>query len=107
VTSIVVDSETLDKVERVKNKIGEVDFVFCSPMRRAKQTADLIFGKGNYKTLHFIKEYGTPKEIIGKPRKFAIDFWEVKHKKDKMDVNWIPSGGESFTSVAHRAEELY
>jgi len=107
VTPIVVDSETLDKVEQAKNKIGEVDFVFCSPLQRARETADLVFGKGNYKVLDFIKEYGTPKEIIGKPRKFAIDFWEVKHKKDKMDINWTPAGGESFASVADRVERLY
>lgn len=106
-TPIVVDSETLDKVEQVKNKIGEVDIVFCSPLQRAKETADLVFGKGNYKVLDFIKEYGTPKEIIGKPRKFATDFWEVKHKKDKMDINWEPKGGESFASIANRVERLY
>lgn len=107
VTPIVVDSETLDKVEQAKNKMGEVDFVFCSPLQRARETANLVFGSGNYKVLDFIKEYGTPKEIIGKPRKFATDFWEVKHKKDKMDINWEPEGGESFASVANRVERLY
>lgn len=107
VTPIVVDSQTLDKVEQTKNKIGEVDVVYCSPLKRARETADLIFGKGNYKVLDFIQEYRTPKEIIGKPRKLAEDFWEVKHKKDKMDINWEPEGGESFASVANRVERLY
>lgn len=107
VTPIVVDSETLDKVEQVKNKIGEVDFVFCSPLQRARETADLAFGKGNYKVLEFIKEYGTPKEIIGKPRKFATDFWEVKHKIHKMDIKWEPEGGESFASIADRVDKLH
>lgn len=104
---IVVDSQTLDKVEQVKNKIGEVDAVYCSPLKRARETADLVFEKGNYKVLDFIKEYETPKEIIGKPRKFATDFWEVKHKIDKMDINWTPEGGESFSSIANRVEGLY
>lgn len=107
VTPIVVDSQTLDKVEQTKNKIGEVDVVYCSPLKRARETADLIFGKGNYKVLDFIQEYRTPKEITGKPRKLAEDFWEVKHKKDKMDINWEPEGGESFASVANRVERLY
>jgi broad specificity phosphatase PhoE len=106
-TPIVVDSETLDKVEQVKNKIGDVDFVFCSPLQRARETADLIFGEGNYKVLDFIQEYKTPKEIIGKPRKFATDYWEVIHKQDKMNIYWEPKGGESFFSVAKRAEKLY
>lgn len=104
---IVVDSQTLDKVEQVKNKIGEVDAVYCSPLKRARETADLVFEKGNNKVLDFIKEYETPKEIIGKPRKFATDFWEVKHKIDKMDINWTPEGGESFSSIANRVEGLY
>jgi len=84
-----------------------VDVVYCSPLKRARETADLIFGKGNYKVLDFIQEYRTPKEITGKPRKLAEDFWEVKHKKDKMDINWEPEGGESFASVANRVEWLY
>ena len=54
-TPIVVDSQTLDKVEQTKNKIGEVDVVYCSPLKRARETADLIFGKGNYKVLDFYK----------------------------------------------------
>lgn len=62
-TPIVADSETLDKVEQVKNKISETNVVYCSPLKRAKETADLIFGKENYKVLDFIQEYGTPKEI--------------------------------------------
>src|SRR5581483_5985341 len=107
VMPVIVDLETLDKVEQVKNKIGEVDVVYCSPLRRARETADLIFGKGNYKVLDFIQEYRTPKEIIGKPRKFATDFWEVKHKKDKMNINWEPEGGESFASVAKRVKKLH
>lgn len=107
VTPIIINSDTLNEVEQIKNKIGEVDVVYCSPMNRAKETANLIFGDENYRVLDFIREYGTPEEIIGKPRKFATDFWEVTHKKDKMDINWEPEGGESFISVANRVEELY
>ncbi len=106
-TPIVIDSETLDKIKKVKSKIGTIDFAYCSPLKRAQETADLIFGKGKYKVLDFIQEYRTPKEIIGQPREYAINFWEIEHKKDKMDVNWKPKGGESFISVADRAVKLY
>jgi broad specificity phosphatase PhoE len=106
-TSIVVDPETLNKAKQIKDKIGEVDIVYSSPLKRAKETTDLIFGKGNYKILNFIEEYRTPKEIIGKPRKYATEFWEIKYKKDKMNINWEPDGGESFASVAERARKLY
>jgi len=107
VTPIVVNSETLDMVEQAKDIIGRVDFVYCSPLQRAKETADLIFGKGKYKILDFIREYETPKKIIGKPREFATDFWQVVHKRDKLDINWEPVGGESFLSIAKRVEKFH
>lgn len=106
-TSIIVDSQTLDKIERVKTKIGSVDMVYCSPLKRARETANLIFGKNAYKVLDYIEEFGTPKEIIGKPREYAVDYWQVKHKEDKMDINWKPIGGESFSSIANRVTKLH
>ncbi len=107
VTPIVIDSETLDKVEQVKNKIKTVDIVYCSPLKRAQETADLIFGKKKYEVLDFIREYETPSEIIGKPRELVANFWELTHKRDKININWKPEGGESFSSVAKRVEKLY
>jgi len=106
-TPVVINTETLNKVKQAKNKIEAVETVYCSPMKRAKETADLIFGKDSYKILDFIQEYRTPKEIIGKPKGYATRFWEVKHKKDKMDIDWTPEGGESFASIAKRAKKLH
>lgn len=105
-TPIVINQEVLDKVEKIKNKIGKVDMVYSSPMSRTMQTAEIIFGKGNFKILDFIYEYGTPKEIVGKPREIAKKYWEVTHKKDKMDINWTPEGGESFNTIAKRVTRL-
>jgi len=106
-SSIIVDKETSSKIEKIKKKLGQVDSVFCSPMQRAKETADLIFGVRQYKELDYIQEYKTPNEIIGKPREVAIDYWEKIHKIDKMDINWQPEGGESFLSIVKRVRRLH
>ncbi len=106
-TPVFIDSETRHKVKEVKNKIGEVDIVFCSPLKRTMQTADLIFGKNNYRVLHCLREYGIPAETIGKPREVHVHFWAVKHKQDRMNIHWTPKGGESFASIAKRVKKFH
>lgn len=106
-TSIIVNDVTLEKIEKIKNKIGSVDKVYCSPMGKAIETADLIFGEGNYELLDYIYEFVTPDEIIGKSVEVGYKYWEVDHVKDKMDINWKPGNGETFASIADRAQKLY
>jgi broad specificity phosphatase PhoE len=106
-TPIVVDTETLAKVDQAKKKLGKVHKIYCSPLSRAKQTADLVFGINKYVVLDYIYEYKTPAELVGKPKEIAVDYWEVKNKKRKFKMHWTPEGGESLMSVRNRAESLY
>lgn len=106
-TSIVVDDDTLQKIEKVKQKIEKVDLKYCSAMNRARQSADLIFGEDKYAVLDYIQEYGTPTELAGMPRTAANEFWGERFKLKKLDINWTPDGGESFASIAGRAKRLY
>jgi broad specificity phosphatase PhoE len=106
-TQIILNKKTQELAKQIRSTIGPLDVVYCSPMIRAKETADLLFGKGEYKILSFIAEYKTPKEIVGKPKKDTYNFWGVEHKKDKMNIYWKPKGGESFSSIANRVEKLY
>jgi broad specificity phosphatase PhoE len=107
ITSILKDSETIQKIEKVKQKIKDVEQRYSSPMVRAVETSNLIFGPDNYQVIDYIYEYKTPKEIIGKSRDVAINYWEQKHKKDKMDIHWKPEGGESFFEIYERVKRFY
>jgi broad specificity phosphatase PhoE len=104
---ILINKKTMKCVQSAKKKLNQIDRVFCSPLLRAKQTANLIFGDGNYTVVEDIREYKSPSKLIGKDRSYAVKYWEVEHKIDKLDINWMPDDGESFASIAIRVENFY
>jgi len=108
-TSIYIDKETIKKTKdlQLKFESKKIDAIYCSPLVRSQETAKLIFPNKKFKILSFIKEYKTPKEILGKSRETAIKYWEIEHKADKLNIKWKPEKGESFEDIAKRAKMLY
>ena len=57
-SEIIVNETTAEMIADVRDRIrGKVDRAFCSPTVRTRQTAELLFGKGNYEVLDNTYEY--------------------------------------------------
>lgn len=104
---ILNDKQVQEEAKSIRLKVGNVDAVYCSPMKRAVQTAELIFGKCKPEVLKDIYEYPQPKEILDVSRAEAFNYWEVLHKDDKLDINWVPTEGESFHHIAQRVRKFH
>ncbi len=84
----------------------KIDKVYCSPLIRATETADLIFGKGNYEIVDYIYEYIRPRCLEGKTREEARKFWDWGLLEYRKDPNWKFDGSESFNDIKARAEKF-
>lgn len=83
----------------------EFDKVFCSPLIRATQTAEKLFG--NFEIIDYIYEYKRPAKLDGVPRKEARMFWEKHWASSSTDPNWSHDGSESFNTIVKRADKFY
>ncbi len=105
---IIVDEDTLAKVDKAQGIVFDADMVFCSDLNRAKETAILLFP--NRKDIVFsklLREYVRPSRFVGKDKKELVNFWEVEHKQEKYDPFWKPEDGESYFECASRAWKFY
>ncbi|HRY62985.1 MAG TPA: class I tRNA ligase family protein [Patescibacteria group bacterium] len=78
--------------EKIKNK--HFDLIFCSPLKRARETAEILFGKNNLKIDERLTE---------------IDFGQLTGKSwseaDEYREAGFP-GGESYSDVARRVNDF-
>jgi broad specificity phosphatase PhoE len=81
------------------------DKVFCSPILRAKQTAELLF-PDSFEVLDYIYEYQRPRFLTGKGKEEADIFWKTGIEKMKEDSSWSCDGSESFLEIKNRALRL-
>lgn len=96
----------------VKNFIKEnpykdwkLDKVYCSPLLRAQQTAESLFGE--YETVDYIYEYIRPRMLDGVPRKEAKLFWDKHKTESTTDPDWNYDESESFNTIVKRANKFY
>lgn len=79
--------------------------VYCSPLLRARQTAEKLFD--DVEIVDYIYEYKRPTKLDGVPRKEARKFWDKHWKKVTTDPNWSYDGSESFNTIVERADKFY
>lgn len=106
-SELLLNKEVETRLEKIKSQVSSVNHIYASPMKRAQQTATHLFGPKGYEILDFTYEYPTPSEICDVPSHVAVDYWQVKHLHDKMNVDWVPEGSESFRSISERAQKLH
>jgi broad specificity phosphatase PhoE len=94
-------------VENISTKLPPIkpDKVFCSPILRAEQTAELLF-PGRFEILDYIYEYQRPRFLTGNNKKEADIFWKTGIEKMKKDPNWSYDGSESFVEIKNRVLRL-
>jgi len=83
----------------------EFDKVYCSPLLRAQQTAEKLFG--NFEIVDYIYEYKRPAKLDGVPRKEARKFWEKHWNESTTNPDWSYDGSESFNTIVKRADKFY
>jgi len=94
------------QAKKLHKRIKHIDFeeVYSSPIKRAVDTAKIVSGKENVKTIENLKEIGlgeweskTQEEIKKNYAELFNNFWENPHLFKTI-------GGESFHDVKNRAE---
>ncbi len=80
------------------------DRVFSSPITRAKQTAELLFG--GYQVLDYIYEYLAPNVLAEKNKEEKRAFWKWAIEEFRRDPDWKYDGSESFNELKERAFKL-
>ncbi len=105
---IIVDEDTMVKVDKAQVAVSDSDVVFCSDLNRAKETVKLLFpNRKDIVYSELLREYVRPSRFVGKDKKELVNFWEVEHKQDRYDPFWKPEDGESYFECASRAEKFY
>ena len=92
------------EIQDLQKLCKNVDKVYCSPLIRAKETAEILVGD-NYEVLPWIYEYRRPKCLNGKSAKEIKKFWE-KHDKDKLGMFWRYDDSESLGDIRSRVNML-
>ncbi len=94
-----------DAVEKNPYNNLRFDKVYCSPLRRAKQTAEALFK--DFEIIDYIYEYVGPKRLYGKSQDEARIFWEKHWEIIHTDPDWNFDGSESFNEIVERAAKFY
>jgi probable phosphoglycerate mutase len=81
------------------NRLGEIDLVISSPLKRTMETASYISSTVETDTRWLELDYGT---LEGRPIESIDDeVW----KKWRSDVHWAPDEGESLEALGIRVSE--
>lgn len=98
--SLTTDSISALKNIKKKHHYPEVDAVFVSPLKRAKQSADIMFPKNNKIVIDEFIEYnfGEFEELTAEDLKDNDDFKEWL----RGDITARPPHGESNAEFVHR-----
>jgi probable phosphoglycerate mutase len=92
--------------ERLKNI--EIDFIYSSPQKRARQTAEIISKQKNLpiEFWDFLREIRVPSEVWGK----SINDPEIKKIDNTYDLKFLKnerySDDETFVELANRAQTV-
>ena len=81
------------------------DKVFSSPLFRAKQTAEKLFG--DYEIVDYIYEFRAPKELVGISKDIVNKFWREHWDEVRKDPDWKFNDCESFNEIVDRADKFY
>jgi len=102
-----IDPGQVAEIEDLKRELSTTAFshIYVSPQKRARQTADALFGK-DVTELPGIFEYVRPRNLNNIPRAQAAEFWDVTHKQDKYDPDWKMNGSESFNDINKRVQDF-
>jgi probable phosphoglycerate mutase len=87
------------QAEELANRIGEVDLVISSPLKRTMETASYISDTVETDSRWLELDYG---ELEGKSMEsIDAEVWE----RWRSDNNWAPGGGESLSALSVRVTE--
>ena len=94
-----------DGVKENRYKNIKFDKVYCSPLLRARQTAEKLFD--DFEVVDYIYEYKRPSLLDGVPRKEARKFWDKYWEEATTDPDWSYDGSESFNDIVKRVDRFY
>ena len=94
-----LDQTGREQAEELANRLGEVDLVISSPLKRTMETASYISNTVETDPRWLELDYG---ELEGRSIE-SVDtaIWE----NWRSDVNWVPDGGESLSALGIRVAE--
>ncbi len=94
-----LDQTGRKQAEELANRLGEVDLVISSPLKRTMETASYISNTVKTDPRWLELDYG---ELEGK----SIEDIDAKvWKRWRSDVDWAPDGGESLAALSVRVSE--
>ena len=95
----VLDQTGRKQAEELANRLGEVDLVISSPLKRTMETASYISNTIKTDPRWLELDYG---ELEGRSiESIDASVW----KRWRSDVNWAPDGGESLAALGARVTE--
>ena len=72
---IIVDEDTMVKVDKAQVAVSDSDVVFCSDLNRAKETVKLLFpNRKDIVYSELLREYVRPSRFVGKDKKELVNF---------------------------------
>ena len=94
-----LDQTGRKQAEELANRLGEVDLVISSPLKRTMETASYISNTVKTDPRWLELDYG---ELEGKSiEDIDTEIWE----RWRSDIEWAPDGGESLTALGARVTE--
>ena len=94
-----LDQTGRKQAEDLANRLGGVDLVISSPLKRTMETASYISNTVKTDPRWLELDYG---ELEGRSiESIDVEIWE----NWRSDVNWAPEGGESLSALGVRVAE--
>ena len=94
-----LDQTGRKQAEDLANRLGGVDLVISSPLKRTMETASYISDTVKTDPRWLELDYG---ELEGRSiESIDVEIWE----NWRSDVNWAPEGGESLSALGVRVAE--
>ena len=94
-----LDQTGRKQAEDLANRLGGVDLVISSPLKRTMETASYISNTVKTDPRWLELDYG---ELEGRSiESIDVEIWE----NWRSDVNWAPDGGEALSALGVRVEE--
>ena len=94
-----LDQTGRKQAEELANRLGEVDLVISSPLKRTMETASYISNTVKTDPRWLELDYG---ELEGRSiEDIDTEIWE----RWRSDIEWAPDGGESLTALGARVTE--